>query len=85
VIPPIEYEPPFTVGDVIGSTDTDGWAVARNGTLLTEQYFGGMTTETSHLLMSVSKSIVGAVVGILNGAGLLDIDAPVCAYVPALA
>lgn len=84
-IPPIEYEPPFTVGDVIGSTDTDGWAVARNGTLLTEQYFGGMTTETSHLLMSVSKSIVGAVVGILNGAGLLDIDAPVCAYVPALA
>ncbi|WP_307828510.1 serine hydrolase [Antrihabitans sp. YC2-6] len=76
---------PTTVGAVMGTTATDGWAVVRGDTLLVEEYFGGMVPETSHLLMSVSKSLVASVIGALNGSGLLDVDAPVTAYVPALA
>lgn len=76
---------PTTVGDVMATTATDGWAVSQHGVVLAEQYFGGMTADTSHLLMSVSKSLVAAVVGALQGAGALDVEAPVTTYVPALA
>ena len=76
---------PTTVGAVMGTTATDGWAVVRGDTILVEEYFGGMVPETSHLLMSVSKSLVAGVVGALNGSGVLDVDAPLTAYVPVLA
>ncbi len=74
-----------TVGDVMASTATDGWIVVHRGKLLAEQYYGGMTADTSHLLMSVSKSLVGMVAGSLVASGALDVDAEVSTYVPALA
>lgn len=74
-----------TVGDVMGTTATDGWTVAHRGTVLAEEYFGGMVADTSHLLMSVSKSLVATVVGALNGSGAIDLEAPVTAYIPVLA
>lgn len=69
-----------TVGDVMAATATDGWMVARHGQVLAEQYYGGMTADTPHLLMSVSKTLIASVVGALE----LDVDALVTAYVPAL-
>jgi CubicO group peptidase (beta-lactamase class C family) len=74
-----------TVGDVLASTATDGWIVVRHGKVVAEQYYGGMLPDTSHILMSVSKSLVGMVVGALVGAGSLDVDAQLTRYVPALA
>jgi len=74
-----------TVGDVMAATATDGWIVTQHGQLLTEQYYGGMTADTSHLLMSVSKSLVGMVAGALVGTGALDVEAELTLYVPALA
>jgi CubicO group peptidase (beta-lactamase class C family) len=74
-----------TVGAVMATTATDGWAVAYRGSLVAEEYLDGFGTETRHLLFSVSKSLVGVVVGALHGAGAIDVDAPVTAYVPALA
>ena len=76
---------PTTVGEVMATRATDGWIVTQRGKVLAEQYYGGMVADTSHLLMSVSKSLVGTVVGALQGEGLLDVDAPITAYVPALA
>ena len=69
----------------MASTATDGWIVVRHGKVVAEQYYGGMRPDTSHLLMSVSKSLVGMVVGALVGAGSLDVDAQLTRYVPALA
>jgi hypothetical protein len=43
-----------------------------------------MRPDTQHLLMSVSKTLVATVVGALHGNGVLDPDAPVTYYVPAL-
>ena len=74
-----------TVGDVMAATATDGWIVSHQGRLLTEQYYGGMTADTSHLLMSVSKSLIGMVAGNLVSNGALDVDAELTHYVPALA
>ncbi len=74
-----------TVGAVLASTDTDGWAVASRGKLVAEEYCNGLGSETRHLLFSVSKSLVAAVVGALHGADAIELDAPVTAFVPALA
>ncbi len=74
-----------TVGAVMASTAADGWAVAHRGSVVAEEYLNGMTPDTRHLLFSVSKSMVAAVVGALHGSGVLDLDAPVTKFVPALA
>ncbi|BBZ36024.1 serine hydrolase domain-containing protein [Mycolicibacterium confluentis] len=74
-----------TVADVMASTDTDGWIVTHHGKVLEERYFGDMTAQTVHLLMSVSKSLVGTVAGALADAGLLDVEAELTRYVPPLA
>jgi CubicO group peptidase (beta-lactamase class C family) len=74
-----------TVGAVMAATATDGWAVAHRGSMVAEEYRGGLRAQTRHLLFSVSKSLVAAVVGALHEAGAIELDAPVTAFVPALA
>lgn len=74
-----------TVGAVMAATATDGWAVAHRGSMVAEEYLDGLGPHTRHLLFSVSKSLLGAVVGALHGAGAIELDAPVTKYVPALA
>ena len=74
-----------TVGAVMASTATDGWAVACRGSLVAEEYLHGLAAQTRHLLFSVSKSLVAAVAGALHGAGAIELDASVTKYVPALA
>ena len=74
-----------TVGAVMATTATDGWAVAYRGSMVAEEYLDGLGAQTRHLLFSVSKSLVAAVVGALHGAGAIEPEAPVTAYVPALA
>jgi CubicO group peptidase (beta-lactamase class C family) len=74
-----------TVGAVMASTATDGWAVAYRGSMAAEEYLDGMGAHTRHLLFSVSKSLVAAVVGALHAAGAIELDAAVNAFVPELA
>jgi CubicO group peptidase (beta-lactamase class C family) len=76
---------PTTVGAILASTWTDGWVVLHDGVVLAEAYPAGMAPPTLHLLMSVSKSLVGCVTGSLVAQGVLDLDAEVASYVPALA
>ncbi|MCV7443076.1 serine hydrolase [Mycobacterium paraense] len=74
-----------SVGAVMAATATDGWAVAHRGSMVAEEYLNDLKADTRHLLFSVSKSLVGAVVGVLHGAGAIELEAPVTNYVPALA
>jgi CubicO group peptidase (beta-lactamase class C family) len=71
-----------SVDEIIAETHTDALIVLHDGRLVTEQYDTGMAPETRHLLMSVSKSIVGCVAGILVQRGLFDPETPVASYVP---
>ncbi len=49
----------------MAATATDGWIVIQHGKVVAEQYYGGMVPDTAHLLMSVSKSLIGMVAGAL--------------------
>jgi CubicO group peptidase (beta-lactamase class C family) len=75
----------LTVAGLLAQTCTDGFCVLHRGRIVTEQYFNAMTPDTPHLLMSVSKSVVAAVAGMLAGRGQLDVSAEVTAVVPELA
>ena len=71
-----------TAAEVFADTYTDALVVLHDGRLVTERYDAGMTAATPHLLMSVSKSLVGCVAGVLADRGLLNPGAQLTAYVP---
>ena len=71
-----------TAEDVFEDTWTDALIVLHDGVVIEERYAPGMGELTPHLLMSMSKSVVGCVAGILVERGLLDPEAPVATYVP---
>jgi CubicO group peptidase (beta-lactamase class C family) len=71
-----------TAAEIFAGTYTDALVVMHDGRLVAEQYGDGMTAATPHLLMSVSKSVVGCVAGVLAGRGQLDPGALVTDYVP---
>jgi CubicO group peptidase (beta-lactamase class C family) len=75
----------LTVAQMLAETYTDGFLVLHHGKIICEQYFNGMAPDTAHLLMSVSKSVVSTVAGILVSQGMLDVSAPVEKVVPELA
>jgi hypothetical protein len=82
-IPDNSAELPFSA--FLEKTDTDALVVLHRGRLVYEHYANGMTAQTPHILMSVSKSVLGLLIGILAGRGELNPDAAVTAYVPEVA
>lgn len=64
---------------------TDAILVERGGRIVGEWYAEGFGPDRTHLLMSVSKSLCGIVVGALVDDGLIDTSATAARYVPALA
>ncbi len=66
-------------------TRTDGLVVLRDGRVAYEFYDQGMTSRTPHIVMSISKSVVGLLAGILCASGRLDLEARVSALVPEVA
>src|SRR5580693_7085137 len=75
----------LTVAELLAESYTDGFLVLHRGRIVTEQYFNGMSPDTPHLLMSVSKSVVSSVAGILAGQAQLEPAAPAERIVPELA
>jgi CubicO group peptidase (beta-lactamase class C family) len=73
-----------SVADVVADTYTDGLLVLHGGRVVAEQYLNGMRDDTTHLLMSVTKSFVSCVAGILVDRGVLDLHVPMTVYVPEL-
>ncbi|RYP82129.1 class C beta-lactamase-related serine hydrolase [Nocardioides guangzhouensis] len=74
-----------TVRDVLDDTFTDAFAVLQDGEVADEWYAEGGGPDLVHAVLSVTKSLVGCVAGILLDRGVLDEDAPVEQYVPELA
>lgn len=74
----------FTVEQALEATWTDGWLVVHDGQVVVETYRNGLAPDTTHLLMSVSKSMTSTLAGVLVGQGALDVDAPVVAYLDEL-
>ena len=98
-IPSRDYDPsslPVVCNDgrtadveyVMANTDTDGWLVVHDHpqqgpAVLVERYPSGMEPSGLHLMMSVTKSVVGITIGSLVAQGLVDVEAPVTTYIPA--
>ena len=62
----------------LAETDTDGLVILQRGRIVAEHYANGMTFETPHILMSVSKSMMGLLFGSLG----IDADRAVTDFVP---
>src|SRR5919109_116332 len=77
-LPPRKGE--FDLEDFLRETDTDGMAIVHRGRLVFEHYANAMTDETPHILMSVSKSMLGVLCAILE----LDPDRLVTSVIPEL-
>ena len=71
-----------TVDSVLADTWTDALVILHDGLVIDERYLSGMTPEVPHLLMSVTKSIVGCVTGTLVEEGVLSPDDLVSSHVP---
>ena len=62
-----------TVAAILAPSSTDGFLVLHRGHVVIERYPAGMAAHQTHVLMSVSKSIVGCLVGILADRGALAV------------
>jgi CubicO group peptidase (beta-lactamase class C family) len=76
---------PSTVGEVFARTHTDAYAVAQRGIVVAEGYAAPGGPAKTHTLMSVTKSVVACVAGILADRCALEVDRQVSDYVPELA
>jgi len=82
----------LTVGDMEGrpqplrrfldETHSDAFVVLHRGRLIYEWYAGGMGPADSHIIFSITKSLTGALAGILVDRGLFDPEAPIESILP---
>src|SRR5262249_6119059 len=76
---------PLSFDEFLEATHTDGIVILRRGRLAVERYASGMTADTPHILMSVSKSLLGLLTGIVSARGELDPEQPVTDLLPEIA
>jgi len=72
------------IEELLRSTDTDGLVILHRGKMVFEHYANGMTAGAPHILMSVSKSMLGLLAGVLAARGLLNVDRRVTEILPEL-
>lgn len=90
---PVELSLPITradgrvspLQDVLDEGFTDGLLVLHRGQVVLEHYPAGLTPTDTHALLSVSKSLVGTVAGILIGQGVIDETSVITTYIPEFA
>lgn len=73
------------VEDLLEKTDTDALVVLHRGKLVCERYAHGMQAATPHIFMSVSKSMLGLLAGILAERRVLEPQRLVTDVLPELA
>jgi len=66
-------------------SETDATIVLHKGRVVHEAYLNGMTSSSPHILMSVSKSVLGIVTGIAIAQGFLREDDKIETHVPEVA
>lgn len=76
---------PLPFNDFLDETSTDGLVILHRGRVVFEHYSNGMTPGTPHILMSVSKSLLGLLAGVLVGGKDLYPDRPVTDVIPEVA
>src|SRR5262245_46873657 len=75
----------LTLDQALQATNTDGIVVLHRGSIVLERYFNGMIEHSPHIFMSVTKSMLGLLAGILVERRILDVSQPVRKIIPELA
>jgi CubicO group peptidase (beta-lactamase class C family) len=75
----------ITVDEQFERSNGESLVVLKDGVIVYERYRNGMTPRTPHLCMSVTKSFVGAMLGIQVGKGLVAMDQLVTELAPEFA
>lgn len=73
------------LGEQLDESCCDAICVVHAGEIVFERYLNGMEADTPHLLMSVTKSVCAATLGIAVGRGLLAVSDLVCDVAPEFA
>lgn len=74
----------YDLEQFLNATSTDGLVLLHKGRLVYETYRTGMTASDQHILMSISKSMLGLLAAILTKEGRLDVNQDVLEYLPEL-
>ncbi len=74
-----------TLEEIAAHQYIDGLLVLKDGEILVERYYGHLEPERPHLMMSVTKSVVGLLAGKLAAEGVIELDKTTADYVPELA
>jgi CubicO group peptidase (beta-lactamase class C family) len=77
--------PALSLEEFLEETNTDGLVIVHRGRIVFERYANGMTADSPHILMSVSKSLLGLLAGVLAAGGALEPDRLVTDVIPELA
>jgi len=72
---------PRSLAQFLAETQSDGFVVLHRGALIAEHYANGLSAASPHILMSVSKSMLG----LLFGSLAIDAERQVTEFVPELA
>ncbi len=81
---PLNENYEMTVAQALDTVFTDGFIVLHRGRIVYEGYTSGLTPESTHAVMSMSKSLTGTLGAMLVAEGVLDEHALVSEYVPEL-
>ena len=74
----------LNISKIMDETETDAIVITKDNDILFEKYNNKMTESSPHILFSVSKSILGLLVGILVESKELKEDDLVIKYIPEL-
>ena len=81
----LQVDPGLGFEDFLQKTSTDALVILHRGRIVFETLRNGMTRDTQHIFMSVSKSMLGLIAGILEAKGQFDLGRPVADLVPEVA
>ncbi len=72
------------LGSILDALEVDGFIALKNGVVVGEAYFNDMQPQTQHLVFSVTKSLVGVLIGTMVDDNLIDPERAVTRYLPEL-
>lgn len=81
---PLNTNQTMTLEESLWENYTDGIIVLHKGNVVYEKYFGALTENEVHAVMSLTKSFTGTLASILVAEGKIDPDKLVSFYVPEL-
>jgi CubicO group peptidase (beta-lactamase class C family) len=74
----------ISLDEFLNETNTDGIVILHRGSVVLARYANDMNAETPHILMSISKSILGLLAGVLVARGVLESERAVTDAIPEL-